>query len=398
MNIVKLIPMLMLFAGVALAAAFGSRNGDSHIDSRTAMWAVGEAAAGVAREAELAKASGDAEAQAELREAHEARTAELRESGFLGTIPVDAQVALARDLPLQAWREALGDEAVDGIITQMNHFSLGAAKNQLAGHTGDDLGEEAVNELTAVIDAALAGGPVAPAVTALAAAGIQVVSPTPDAIKAELLATGKPQEIAAKLVEAGHIEPVQTYQDRLVEAEQAKAAAPVPAPSTRIDQWARSGGPIWLLGVLLVGAGAIMARRQIAAENAGTGTGEGSSDKVDFARTLAAARERITALRTDLQSLPMDTDAPNARDELDKINLELLQPVVEQRGRFMARHGLAVFAEYFSPFAATERNLARAWSAITDGHSVVARDAIERALDSLSMADEAWKRAEAQLK
>ena len=70
--------------------------------------------------------------------------------------------------------------------------------------------------------------------------------------------------------------------------------------------------------------------------------------------------------------------------------------IVEARATFVARHVLATFTDYFSPFSAGERQLARAWSAVTDGHSVEARRSLGNARESFTHALDAWNAAEKQ--
>ena len=70
-------------------------------------------------------------------------------------------------------------------------------------------------------------------------------------------------------------------------------------------------------------------------------------------------------------------------------------PLVDARGQLIARHGLAAFAEYFGPFSAGERNLARVWSTVTDGHSEEARKALVSAKASFEQAAANWEQVEA---
>ena len=180
------------------------------------------------------------------------------------------------------------------------------------------------------------------------------------------------------------------------DAKSEQDAIGLPAPTKRLTEWWTAGGFGWLVGVLLIIAGAGLARRQATADSVGDSS-EGGSANVDFLESVRAAQGRLEVLAASIAELGMDVDAPEAREEIDKIVAELLLPVVDARGRYVARHGLAVFAEYFGLFAAGERNLARCWSALTDGHSEVARVALVRSREAFAGAEEAWVKADASL-
>jgi hypothetical protein len=167
----------------------------------------------------------------------------------------------------------------------------------------------------------------------------------------------------------------------------------LPVPRQRLSEWFSEGGLGWGLGVLMILGGAIMARRQAAADFAG---GPGGAAMADFVATLTSLRSEVEHMQAALKDVPMEETAPEVRERLDKVQLELIGPLVDARGQFMARHGVAKFAEYFSPFSGGERNLNRCWSALTDGHVVVARQALVVAADSFRLAVEAWERAEAK--
>jgi hypothetical protein len=177
-------------------------------------------------------------------------------------------------------------------------------------------------------------------------------------------------------------------------ATDAEKAIGLPAPAKRLKEWWSVGGLGWLLGVFCIAGGAGMARRQLAAESAGETTESGVA-AVDFLMNVRSTQSRLEKLSVSISDLEMDVDAPEAREEIDKIMAELLMPVVDARGRYVARHGIGVFAEYFGLFAAGERNLGRCWSALTDGHSEVARIALDKSLDAFDSAVEAWEKAEA---
>jgi len=172
-------------------------------------------------------------------------------------------------------------------------------------------------------------------------------------------------------------------------AEAERDAIGLPGPQERLISWFQTGGLGWLVGVVLIIGGAVLARMQVAEDNAGTGTGSGG--RVDFVATMAETRSRLSALQEMIADLPMDAPANKARLAIDSLGDDVLNPLVEGRGQLIARHGLAGFAEYFGPFSAGERNVNRCWSALTDGHSVVAREALENAVAAFESAEKQYE-------
>lgn len=205
--------------------------------------------------------------------------------------------------------------------------------------------------------------------------------------------SGALQAEQAQLDERGVDYQNRDLDDARSRAKNAQEAIGLPAPGKRLSEWWSTGGFGWLLGVVFIAAGAGLARRQLAADSSGSSE-EGSSQSADFLENIRLTRSRLDALASSIRELGMDVDAPAAREEIDKISAELLMPVVDARGRYVARHGIGVFAEYFGLFAAGERNLARCWSALTDGHSEVARAALEVSQASFESAEDAWLKAE----
>ncbi|TNE85580.1 MAG: hypothetical protein EP330_24990 [Deltaproteobacteria bacterium] len=204
-----------------------------------------------------------------------------------------------------------------------------------------------------------------------------------DPEEAKKLVEAREQAIAA-LVESGAIA---SAFELPAKVEAAKAAIPdVPDPNTRLSEWAATGGPGFGLGVLLIGVGAFLARRQQAHE-AASGGGQGD---LDFVGTVTRLSKEISALADQASRIPMDDDAPLLRAAIEKLHNDDISPLVEGRGAFIAKHGIGVFAEYFGPFSGGERNLARAWSALTDGHSVVAAEALRNSAASFERAAAAW--------
>jgi hypothetical protein len=177
-----------------------------------------------------------------------------------------------------------------------------------------------------------------------------------------------------------------------VTAEGQAPTVALPGPSQRLSEWFVAGGLPWGVGVGLVIVGALLARKLDKDEATGS---DGSGVEVDFGERMEEALRRLRAIDADLATLAMDDSAPKLREALDLLTDEVLTPVVDARGRFQARHGITPFAEYFGEFAAGERTAARCWSALVDGHAVVARSAMADAVMHFEEALAGWRRAEA---
>ena len=160
----------------------------------------------------------------------------------------------------------------------------------------------------------------------------------------------------------------------------------VPEPRTRLSEWVATGSASFGLGVMFIGVGAFLARRQQAEEAAGGG----SAGELDFPGTVARLHTKVADLAEQAAAIPMDDDAPALRAQIEALHNDDIAPLVEGRGVFIARHGIGGFAEYFGPFSAGERNLARAWSGLTDGHSEVATTALRDSSEAFGRAAGAW--------
>jgi hypothetical protein len=164
-------------------------------------------------------------------------------------------------------------------------------------------------------------------------------------------------------------------------------AVSAPPPGLRLAQWWARGGVWWLAGIGLVTAGAWSARRS-ARDAAEAGGEEAAPDVV-----IGIVRAEVRALRAGLEGVAEDGDTGAAREALDRVHAKLIDPVVEGRGRWFARQGVGVAAAWFSPLSAAERQLRRAWSALTDGYVGEARAALDAAARSLEAADDGWRAA-----
>ena len=162
------------------------------------------------------------------------------------------------------------------------------------------------------------------------------------------------------------------------DAKSEQDAIGLPAPTKRLTEWWTAGGFGWLVGVLLIIAGAGLARRQATADSVGDSS-EGGSANVDFLESVCGLlRDGLRSSRHPSPSLEWTWTRPRLVRKSIRLwpsSCYLLLMLVDGMSRDMDS---AVFAEYFGLFAAGERNLARCWSALTDGHSEVARVALVR--------------------
>jgi hypothetical protein len=196
--------------------------------------------------------------------------------------------------------------------------------------------------------------------------------------------------MVARAEEAGDATRITAAKVNLAAKQAAQQEIGLPQPGQRLGAWFSKGGIGWLVGCGLILGGAVMARRQIAAEQSGS---SGEMDEADFPGTVAAALETLSNLEGRLAELKMDEDWAEGRDAIDVLMNERIGPLVDARGQLIAKHGLATFAEYFGPFSGGERNLGRLWSALTDGHADAAREASVAARAGFEEAGNRWTSA-----
>lgn len=177
------------------------------------------------------------------------------------------------------------------------------------------------------------------------------------------------------------------------QAEEAAAEVHVPPPGQRFMDWLFVGGPLFGVGTVMVAIGAFIERREQARRAAGTSGG--GAGAVDFPGAVRHVLAELESYAEAIADLPMDGPSLEVRERMDVLVDDVLTPVVEGRGQLVARHGTTTFALYFGAFSAGERNLARAWSALTDGHSVEARSSLKASQIAFSQALAAWEDAEA---
>ena len=137
-------------------------------------------------------------------------------------------------------------------------------------------------------------------------------------------------------------------------------------PGQRLSGWADVAGLGFGLGLFLLVAGALMARKS-------TGIPEEESDEdgpVDFGVLLRQVGETVAALHGDMTATTTPTlgDLEGFKARLEETQKEALARLCASGPRITARHGLMGMAEVFSPLSAGERKLNRAWAAMVDRH------------------------------
>lgn len=88
--------------------------------------------------------------------------------------------------------------------------------------------------------------------------------------------------------------------------------------------------------------------------------------------------EELIGKISDINYHEMSPD--QIKENLEESELTYLIPFAEHRHQFQHDYGMMKFADFFSDFAAGERNLNRAWSAIVDGYPEESRNSLDRSL------------------
>jgi len=151
---------------------------------------------------------------------------------------------------------------------------------------------------------------------------------------------------------------------------------------------------LWFaLGLILVIAGAVMARIAIRRELTGPTEGEGTegtdgSTEGSFDSILADLLEGARGVASRLAGIsqPAEGDFEEVQREVERLQLDCVEPLVAARVRIQTLHGMAAFAAIFGPLSAGERNLNRTWSALVDRHWPEATRSVEVACFGLEQA------------
>ena len=175
-------------------------------------------------------------------------------------------------------------------------------------------------------------------------------------------------------------------------------------PKDRIGAWASVAGVPFGVGVAFMVAGGVIARRRRRGGDVRGGEHVGGAPEgaVDHALEGEGSRPKIASLKhrsprvliktihsklEEISSNQADSDKVFAI--LDDIIENDVADFLEQRTELIDELGLGKFAEMIGHFAMMERNVARAWSAITDGVEGEVAGCIERAEFGIKKAGEA---------
>ena len=172
-------------------------------------------------------------------------------------------------------------------------------------------------------------------------------------------------------------------------------AASIPAPMDRVRGWAAESGIPFLIGLILIAVGAVLARKvqnngqvspNAAKDVAPTDPKAFSSMLSDLSRQVSEMREHASAIDT-----PTIRDAESVKSTIESLQLSHFDPMVEARYALQTSIGLGPFADVFSPLSSGERNLNRAWATLVDEHWSESLSALGRAALSIKRADESLK-------
>ncbi len=134
----------------------------------------------------------------------------------------------------------------------------------------------------------------------------------------------------------------------------------------RVGVWASQAGLPFAGGLMLMIAGAIIARvanKPLSAKKDASGEGPARGQEVDDAARL------LEEIATDIQALhtsDLPKGAKPLADAIEQILEEQVPAFLDHRQRLIEALGLESFAEMIGHFATMERGAARAWSALTD--------------------------------
>lgn len=145
--------------------------------------------------------------------------------------------------------------------------------------------------------------------------------------------------------------------------------------------------PSWMVfggGAVLATVGAIVLRREMA-RAASTGSGKDGA-----IGDLAGLRAALDGIDAAIQDTLRTADDEGLKAGVEATLLERVIPVVEARLLLSSAHGVEAYARVFTPMAACERCLNRAWSAVVDGHPSESRAQASAARHHLAEAIRAW--------
>lgn len=134
----------------------------------------------------------------------------------------------------------------------------------------------------------------------------------------------------------------------------------------------------WIaLAMIVLGTILALTLRGIAKREAqGIGTPEGvQSESVDLEATRSTLIERSRHIHTGLS----DSATEDSKRHITDLLHNQIDAIVEQRAALTERFGIGPFSSFLSDISRGERNLNRAWSALTDNRIEDARSALSAA-------------------
>lgn len=171
-------------------------------------------------------------------------------------------------------------------------------------------------------------------------------------------------------------------------------------PSLRLSSWFDLAGVLFLVGVVLIVTGALIARKVVKAEAMAEPSGEEGGAR-DFGELLIELSEAVEALAGQMGQMAAIEVVTVADMERIKVQVEALQVdsferIVASRNRIQARLGIGGFAEVFGPFSAAERRINRSWSALVDQHWPEAFASVTKAALDLKTCQDTFERVSAK--
>lgn len=146
--------------------------------------------------------------------------------------------------------------------------------------------------------------------------------------------------------------------------------------------------PSWVVfgvGAVVATIGAVVLRRELAKVGGG-GPVDGDPHAIHDLASLRSALDRVDAGIGGA----VDASDEALKSAIEAVLLERLMPVVEGRMLLAQAHGVEAYAKVFTPMAACERCLNRAWSAVVDGDVGEARTQVGASRQHLAEAVGYW--------
>lgn len=167
--------------------------------------------------------------------------------------------------------------------------------------------------------------------------------------------------------------------ERATAAEAAVGIVAPASPGDRLKDWFSLSGIPFLLGLVLVVVGAVIARQ--AAHGDDDGATDAQGRPVDFGVLLGTLIDDLRAISAEARRVaePTAGDFDRLRQRVHDLQADKVERLVGARRAVERRHGLATYAAIFSPFSGGERALNRAWATLADQHWPESMASLEKA-------------------